>query len=203
MRDVSLRCFLLLGLLFSCAWPRAAMAQASQAGVVAGFNISILDYGWDGHALQWDERYGAIAGPFIDAVSSRRFALRLEGLVSVKGGQRTLGPRTDDIQLTYVEVPVMLLFRDADRTRVFAAIGPTFGWLLRARHQLTRDGQTTADDIRDQFATFEPGLAVEVGIERRWMVCLRVSRGLGNIATDPQVLDMRNEMLSLLVGRRF
>lgn len=101
---------LILGLILTAGVQ--VQAQRFEGGLVAGFNLSQID----GDKLAGFNKIGVTAGGKVGAILTDRWQLSLELLFSQQGASRT---RSDDpssafdkIRLNYVEVPVMINFKE-------------------------------------------------------------------------------------------
>ncbi len=99
-----------LGCLWMMTWQ--AQAQRFEAGLVAGLNLSQID----GDRLAGFNKPGFVGGVKVATILSERWQVRLEMLFSQQGSSRT---RQDDpfsaydkIRLNFVEVPVLLQFKE-------------------------------------------------------------------------------------------
>lgn len=113
-------------------------------------------------------------------------------------------PATHVVLLRYLEVPV--LFRVAkqtnERTWLYLIGGPAFGFRRSAVIREVADpGRRT--DIEDQVTHRNLLVIAGGGLQhKRWLVDARLTRGLRNVAVDPQPGEVKTNAFSVLMGVR-
>jgi hypothetical protein len=113
-------------------------------------------------------------------------------------------PATHVALLRYLEVP--LLFRMAkqtnERTSLYLIGGPAFGFRRNAVVREVLDpGRRT--DINDEVSSRNLLVIVGGGLQhKRWLVDARLTRGMRNVAVDPQPAEVKTNAFSVLMGVR-
>jgi hypothetical protein len=196
------------------AAPAAAQETAVSAGLQAGANIS--DQAGDDVFAPWDN-YGFLGGALLRIDTGPRFGLQVELLYVTKGGRENTEKRpgdiSDQLKLTYLEIPLLLKFRLATsggvRPEIFAGAALSFELSctyddfpegVSAERDCTEAGiDTRSVDLGGVFgiALDVPAGSGSVVIDARGEVGLR---SLDDSAAD---LDYYNRFLSLMVGYRF
>lgn len=125
--------------------PLAAPAMALEKGIRAGVELATIS-GDFGELVGFDHKAGVTAGPFVAIpLALSPLALQIEALYTMKGGKTSAtivdeagtptGTFTQFIDLTYIEVPVLL--RLSPKTpwplRPAVVAGPSFGMSLGGR----------------------------------------------------------------------
>lgn len=136
-----------LGLLLAIFSTLSLNAQEFHFGVKAGANYAFVS-GSD--IKDVDPTFKYHAGLLFNYTFAKTVAIQPELLYSVKG----YGGDKDELDLSYVDIPVLLKIKFLDIFSVHA--GPQFGYLLAADSKF--DGEST--DVKDNFKDFDLGAAV-------------------------------------------
>ena len=113
-------------------------------------------------------------------------------------------PATHVVLIRYLEVPI--LFRVAkqtnERTSLYLIGGPAFGFRRNAVIREVADpGRRT--DIEDQVNSRNLLVIFGGGLQhKRWLVDARLTRGLRNVAVDPQPGEVKTNAFTVLMGVR-
>jgi hypothetical protein len=158
---IPLRLLLLAGLLLA---PAPAHAQVS-FGIAGGATFYEINASGDESLnVQLTDKLEPVFGIVVAADVSPSFQIAPEVLFSVKG-TRIEGPGNElDIDLRYVEVPVMFRYRPAAPSGarwLHLMAGPYAAWLLS---QKVDGGGIAASLPDDVFGTFDLGWVVGVGV---------------------------------------
>jgi hypothetical protein len=157
-------------------------------------------------------RTGLVLGGFVAFRVTPRFQLQPEVVYHQKGIEisgASGGPLRDgeaEIELTYVEVPLLAVFRfDPDGGRggyVFG--GPAFGFNTRAEI-VGGAGAVPGDaDLEDQVKDSEVSLVLGAGfLAGPFLVEARWTEGLSAVNEDDLFADLRNRSIAVLAGVRF
>src|SRR5262245_44784142 len=96
---------------------------------------------------------------------SERVALRFEGLFLNKGADYDDGGQDQELSLDYFEIPILfvLQFPVSVETVLSAFAGPTIGINMGAELESDFGNSTVTEDVDDQFANFDMGLAIGGG----------------------------------------
>lgn len=185
---------LILALLFSC---NTIFAQGIDLGLKAGVNFSnISDVG----DLNLDGRTGFVIGAFAGVKFSDKFAIQGDLLYSAQGansGEEGL----DDIDLNYVNVPIVLKYFLTETFHVH--LGPQFGFVVD--DNVTR----VFSDIAEAEA-FDLSGVVGIGLDLPMGIRLdgRYNFGLSDIFTSNlegvEVIEPgQNTVITVSVGYSF
>jgi hypothetical protein len=153
----------------------------------------------------FDSRIGVVAGAFA-TVPLFGFEVQPEALYVVKGAKSPDPIVSIELQLDYLEVPVLARFsRPAPGMRWYAIAGPTFAVRLRAVSRFDFEDGAVEEDYSDLIERFDFGIAVGGGVEfGRFVFDGRYTHGLSNI--DPFDADderLRNRAIAITAGIRF
>jgi hypothetical protein len=157
-------------------------------------------------------RTGLVIGGFVSFSLAERVSLQPEVLYAQKGlsiSDASGGPVGGEasIELDYVDIPVLLVYRFAPSGRNSGYVfgGPSFGFNTRAR--VTGAGMMADEDedIDEEVKDREFGLVFGGGavfgpflVEARW------TEGLSAVNEDTDLVkDLRNRSGAILVGVRF
>jgi hypothetical protein len=139
---------------------------------------------------------------------SSRFDIQPEALVSVKGASFSEFSADADIEITYLEIPVLFRYGSPISTgtslKLFA--GPSLAFKLNAEATGEFLGISEDQDIDDEVESVDFGLVIGAGIDSgRLTFDGRYTWGLMNIADTPVEDDVqvKNRTFSLLIGFRF
>jgi hypothetical protein len=183
-RNVKRRMVLIPALLVLAGVFRPAAAAAQEVGVTAGWNSSTLAFDPAQDRVRGpDQRSGLLGGAFVRLPLSNRADLRTEFLVSQKGA-RQLFRFDDELELTDIEVPVLVRFKlhraDAPGAHLFA--GPTFAFTTAATYHDEGVSVNVKDDLE---GTTDVGLTVGGGVQfGRVSLDARYTWGLSSLLTD-------------------
>ncbi len=203
MRKIKVLLFASITLLFI----QESMAQETTLGLRGGLNFANLS-GSDVSGEEAQFKYHA--GAFVQVRVTDFFALQVEGMYSLKGSETSIG----DIDLTYVDVPILAKIYFSDRFNIHA--GPQFGVLINAENETAG----TSTDVTDRFSTLELGAAagieyhLEMGIHfgARYQFSLNSigedyeqTTTIGNVTTTTKIdePDIKNGIIQAYVGFNF
>lgn len=195
--------------IFMCAHPVAAQSPTVHVGVKGGLNLADIpqfraDIEQEG-AVDLRYRYGVLAGGFVTVGLGDRVAFQPEALYTQKGfhGRDPSGPdETFDVQVDYLDVPLLLRFHSSAKSGIYGVAGPSINFNTSAKFVEQGDEEDVKDDVKD----VEVGLVLGVGVQlSRFLIEGRYAQGLTNIAEDlPADVDSyRNRSFAVMVGVRF
>lgn len=187
----------------------AASAQERDAGVVVGLNVSNVDFNVEDASVSLGNRGGFIIGGFFNQVVRQAFSVEVDALISMKGSSLSAGRNKFDLNLTYLDLPVLARYNipvsGGPRIHLFA--GPSFDFKLRAT--ASASGSTPFEineDVGDDIKAFEVGLVFggAVRIHERAHLDVRYARGLTSIARGLEDVDgsAKNKVFSVMVAFR-
>jgi len=156
--------------------PATLSAQDVMVGVKGGINVADLSVDADGEEFSSDTKTGLVAGLFAEFGISDMFAVRPEGLYSQKGFKTQDTGIDLELNLDYIEVPVLLVARLGEssiRPVVFA--GPVIAFEASCKLEGESEGVTLDVDCSeapddpietsstDFGAAFGGGLEIDAG----------------------------------------
>jgi len=160
-------------------------------GIKGGLNFANVDA--DDAFGDPDSKTGYHFGAFLE-VGLGGIHLQPELLFSVKG--------TDDVDLSYVEVPILLKKNFAKVLNVH--FGPQFGFLTSAEGDLDADGSD--EDIKDFFKSSDLSAVIGAGVNAPFGLTagIRYVYGLSDV-WDNDLLDteIKNRTTQIYVGWKF
>jgi hypothetical protein len=124
--------------------------------------------------------------------------------VTTPSGETKPAPADRVILLRYLEVPLLVRLskQTHESTSLYLVAGPAFGYRRNAVIREVADpGRRT--DIDDQVTSQNLLVIVGGGMQhKRWLVDARLTRGVRNVAADPQPDKVRTHAFSVLMGVR-
>jgi hypothetical protein len=206
--------FLLLDLLPAVlpAQERVPFSHRAAVGAEVGYSRSDL-VGADAERVE--SRQGALTGVYLQAPIHSPLFLRTEVLFALKGGRSRTpaegGGTTDlDIELAYIELPVMLragVMRGRFRPMVFG--GPAPSLQIGCDVQVIRPSAPVRDTCDQSplsaFRGFDVGMVVGGGLEVRWpqsalALEARYTAGLRSVLDGA---DVRNRAFGVALALTF
>jgi hypothetical protein len=152
-----------------------------------------------------DSTAGLTAGLFLGRGLGDSLGFQVEALWSRKGAGLDFFGTPVDIDLDYLEFPILLTYTagagNGLRPRVVA--GPAVGLLLGDTQKV--DGDTLEGDDKVEFSRGDIGLAIGAGVEGpRWVFDVRSTHGLRNFHDDDPDLTaietIRNRAFTITAG---
>jgi hypothetical protein len=175
-----------------------------KGGITFG-NIPNFAEDLDAQGADTEMHMGLIAGGFAMMSFDDMFGLQVEGLFNQKGFEYEFGADEFDVRLDYIEIPVLFRVQVAQAKGVYALVGPSFGFNVKAASSSEIGDIEQSVDIDDSIAGFEMSLAVAVGYQTgRFLVEGRYMEGLTNVlenATD--TMNYTTRTFAVLGGFRF
>lgn len=189
-RSIFFLCFLILGL--------SATAQTFTGMLVGGVNLSQID----GDRLNGFNKVGFNVGARVGVNFSERWQLSTEMLFSQQGADRTPGDDIssvyDNIKLNFVEVPVMMNFKD---WKILASAGLSYNRLINST--VISD---TGEDI-SELEIYNPNIvAIVLGatyqFSEKWGLNIRWSRHLNSLRESVDMIVQPVDFVGKNVGIR-
>jgi hypothetical protein len=185
---------------------RPASDSSDGFGVKGGVVSSTLDLTIPDFIVTAESRIGLTAGGFIGWRLAGPIHLDIEGLVTTKGAKYDLEEFQNELELTYLEVPVLArvgVLRAGGVTG-FVSGGPSFAFKLK---EVQKEGGDEIP-INDEVKSTDIGVAFGGGVSfGPWIVDVRYTLGLTNIVdvdtagfSEPEA---KNRSLSVTFGYRF
>jgi hypothetical protein len=161
-------------------------APAAAQSVIAGVSMAKItfDPAENEPDLPGRHRLGWIAGLGFEAGATDRGIWQVELLVHQKGG-RNLLRQNDAMRITYLEIPWLMhidLWQSQRDSAFFVTVGPVASFALDASYE--DDG--VSEDILEDIARFDLGLALGVGLEKIGQVKIegRIAWGYRQVFDD-------------------
>ena len=190
LKNILIPPLLLAGMLLLCS---PLGAQRFEAGATAGVNLSQLD----GDKLAGFHLPGVSAGIQVDAILSERWRLGLEMLFSQQGSKRNLNDPAsaafDKIRLNFVEVPVLLKFRE---WKFLLNAGPVYQRLINFE-AISVTGEDVSDAQSFNSDIFAIALGATFEFSDRWGMLVRWSKALTDLQADPGAGTLIGRNISL------
>jgi hypothetical protein len=184
-----------------------ASAQIPGLGVKGGVNFATQhNAGDDDSGPGLKSLAGIVAGVFATLPVASWLEVQPEALYSRKGARAELEGISSDLQIDYLEVPVLARFsRRGSGRGYYVAGGPSFAFQLRARTRTDFGTATEEIDIGEEVERFDLGLSIGGGIEVRSLVIDgRYTHGFKDIDKDTSDdVQVTNRAVSITVGFRF
>ena len=183
-----------------------ANAQEVKFGVKAGLNMASLS-GGDAYYGSYGSKAGFHVGGLAEIKINDKFSVQPELLYSLKGADfnygfgGAFGLATDKLNLSYIDVPIMVKFYPIER--LSAELGPNIAFLMSAKRV-----QNTTIDVKDNFNSIDFGMNIGAGYELKQgiMFQLRYNLGLADIsktATGATNVTDKNSVFQVSVGYKF
>jgi outer membrane protein with beta-barrel domain len=128
------------------------------------------------------------------------------GAPPVVTGSGVKPPQADRVILIrYLEFPMLLRAsrRKSDRTSLYLVAGPSFGLRRNAVIREVLDSglhEEISDEVISSTMSLIAGAGVQHGL---WLLDVRLTRGMSNIAVTPQPSPVKANAFSVLMGVRF
>lgn len=177
----------------------------ARAGIKGGLNVSNL---YVDDVDDENARFGFNVGLYAQLFSSEVFAIQPELLYSTKGTRTTydnvlMGEGDAKFNLNYLEVPVLAVIKLGSAAELH--FGPYWGYLLGANIDVDGDTDTFDELDRDNFRSWDFGLAGGVGINfGSTQIGARYTYGLREIADSDNaralVGDAKNSCAQLYIA---
>ena len=190
-------------------------AQEIKFGVKAGLNMASLS-GGDAYYGSYGRKAGFHVGGLAEIKINDKFSVQPELLYSLKGadfnfgfGGFGLGLPSNKLNLTYIDLPVMVKFYPIER--LSAELGPNVAFLMSAKGSKYNSVTDTTDpngDVKDSYNTVDYGMNIGAGYELKQgiMFQLRYNIGLSDVSKGPTTgtnYSDKNSVIQVSVGYKF
>lgn len=209
---------ILAGLMLVSALQIQAQDSGNHFGIKLGPNFTTLDGASDA-----TPKVGFHIGLFAEFPVGNNFAIQPELVYSLQGATNDFNyswgnddvndnfARWDRLNLSYLNVPVMLKYSFPKVKGLSVLAGPQFGFLVSAREKgdVYNDATSTwnsySTDAKDGLNSFD--LSFGLGAQYEWdfglIASLRGNVGLTNVVDAPGNLDYKNRVIQLSAAYRF
>ncbi len=153
----------------------AVQAQHINIGLKGGLNVYALS---GNNNAKYTNKIAYNLGLLGHIHLDREFALQPEIVYSVQGAKYTSNGRNVDLQLNYVNIPILLQYMFDNGFRL--ELGPQFGILASARNK----ADNVINDVSSNFKNVDFGLAAGISYVKPstgFGFDIRYNRGLSNI----------------------
>lgn len=176
-------------MLLVCAGATAAVAQASVAlGIKGGLNFANVDTSTPGAA--YNSRTGYHAGAFAN-IKFTKLAIQPELIYSVQGSDVSSATSPGALELSYVNIPILLKFYLIGGLNLQA--GPQFGFLTSATQAGT--------DVKSFLKGSDTSIALGAGFDiSNFVIDARYNMGLSEINDAAGSNAAKNQVFQLSVG---
>jgi hypothetical protein len=156
-------------------------------------------------ASETDPLYGIALGAQVVKLVRPHWYLVPELLLVDKGGTQVSGASSLDADIRTLDLSLLARWSTgsaADRRRIFAFAGPTYGFVLSCDAESGVGGVFVAGDCRDNVTDSDIGVTIGGGLDFPsssidWGISLRYQHGLSDIQKAPGELRTRTVMLLL------
>jgi outer membrane immunogenic protein len=186
---------------------RGPRGRRAAVGAMAGYSRSDLI---GPEATQLRSRQGSLTGVYLLAPISGDLSFRPELLFSLKGGRTQTATALLDIELAYLEMPLLARFgfgRGRVRPLIFGGPAPAFqiGCDVQFIASAQAGRSTCGEGSLSVFRTFDVGVVAGGGVEVRWpqsslALEARYTAGLRSIIDASEV---RNRAYGLVLALTF
>lgn len=155
-----------------------ATAQHANIGIKAGLNFSNIKTDND---IEYDNAIGYHVGLLAHIHLANKFAMQPELVYSTQGADYELSGQDGEINLDYLNVPIMFQYMFDNGFRLQA--GPQIGFLLNAKQKYNGG----SDDLKDDSNRIDFGIGAGVSYVHPptgWGFDARYNMGLNNINKD-------------------
>jgi hypothetical protein len=188
------------------AMPATVAAQGLTYGVTAGVNFATLNFDPEQDG-DFGYRIGLAAGGFVSLPLGSRLSIQPEGLFSQKGSKADLDGVDAEMQLDYLEVPILVKYAlSSNASGAFYVFGgPSMAFKLRSKATASFGDVTVDTGEDDRIKDSDFGVVVGAGKNfGRMSIDGRYTFGLSNInGDDPDLQKIRNRSISVLASVRF
>lgn len=187
-----------------------ARAQVN-LGVLGGMNLANVSMDPLEEGMDLSSRTAFGFGGVLDFDLNESVALHLEPMYLQKGTKADMGGVDIEIKGAYFEVPVMLKYAfGTSETKPYIMAGPTIGYNLSAKMEVSAAGYSEEEDIKDDIKSIDFGLGFGSGVNLPMgnysiFVEARYVLGLTNINDDPDDpdTDVKTKGIQIFVGITF
>ena len=175
--------------------------NAQTFGVKAGVNFANVD---TNDETSWDSKTGINLGFFVEFELSKKFMFQPELLFSTQGAKLEEFGAELKAQINYINLPLMLKFKAADK--LYLEAGPQIGFLTTAKTEMSFDGETEEDDFKDETKSIDFGLNFGLSFDVMDNLSLggRYSIGLINIIDEQEEdEEVKNSVFSIAIAYKF
>lgn len=176
-------------------------AQDVKFGAKVGGNLSNLriDLEEVGSVI-FNSNVGFQAGAFAEINVANEFSIQPEVLYSYESSKLGFGGENIEMNLSYINVPVMAKYYASEKISLQA--GPQIGFLVAAKGK----SQGSSEDIKENFKSTNFGLNFGLGYDftENVIVDLRYNIGLSNISEEEfEGGKLKTSGFSLSLGYKF
>lgn len=175
----------------------APPAVAQDVGIKGGVNFSRFVLDPNTQSIDFKRLTGPTGGVFL--VGGRgSVAVQIEALYSVRGTKAMVAGVAEQLEITYLDVPLLLRFNGAPSgTNVFFAVmGPTVGFRLKVKDPNDPDA-----NLDDEIKEREVGLTFGLGVQTAKLIVEgRYTYGLTNIDAVDMMDTVKLRTFSVTIG---
>jgi opacity protein-like surface antigen len=178
----------------------ASLSAQANFGAKAGVNFSNLDE----DDMDYKAKTGFHIGLFVEVELSDLFLFQPEILFSTQGAKMEEMGVELKINTNVVNVPLMIKYKAADK--FYIEIGPQIGFLTKAEMEMSFDGDTVTEDVKDEAKSidFSLNFGLSTDVTENLFIGARYSLGLSNISdSDEEPTDIKASNILIGLGYRF
>lgn len=151
-----------------------------------------------------------VVGGFVKINLLNIIALQPEVLYSGKGAKVETSSSKITDKIAYLEIPILLRVNTINAGVLKAGLigGPSFAFRLSAKRTTEANGQSNETDLKDVIKSNDVGAVIGIGVDLGAGVIslvgdIRYTLGLSSIDDSSSNLDIKNGVLSTMVGIAF
>lgn len=185
-------------------------AQGVTVGAKLGINFADVstegDDGDDEIDFEFGNKFGWVAGGFVEVPVAPQFSFAPEVLFTQKGAKAEVQEGSDEftasLNVTQVQIPVLFKANfSGSAVRPFVVVGPAFGFTAKANSKLELNGEDfDEEDIKDDVETVEFSLVFGGGVRfGNASVEARYDLGLNDMDKQ-ELVEGKTRTFSILFG---
>jgi hypothetical protein len=158
-----------------------ASAQHANFGIKGGVNLYNIK---NDNNVEYDQAVGYHVGLLAHIHLANQFAMQPELVYSTQGADFKVGAADGEVNLDYLNVPIMFQYMFDNGFRLQA--GPQLGFLVKAKSKLGK----VSEDIKSNFSSIDFGIGAGMSYVHPptgWGFDARYNIGLNNINEDGSV----------------
>ena len=185
MKNKIVLCFGLMTLMFS-----AVKAQNTEFGIHAGGALASYKISQQNVSVSSDSRFGFTGGVTAAIHLSPNISFQPELNFTQLGGNFSEGGMTSKLSLSYLQLPLNVVYHMQENQGFFAGAGPSLAYGLSGTQTVSGQGEEESQKVKfgsgdtDDFKPFEIGLNFLAGyrLEQGIVFTFNYNFGLNNVA---------------------
>ena len=147
-------------------------------------------------------KIGLVAGVEGLYMVKPKFGVSAGRLYSDQGSSLDVSSGSSDLNLAYINLPVLANFYVADGLALKVGLQP--GYLLSANAKVSGGGTNSDTDVKDNFETLDISIPLGMSYEfNNFVIEGRYNLGLTKIPKGSNTKDSKNSVIQVTIGYRF